>query len=417
MPGDHEAAALSRLLSDYTFQTVLDLGGGRGGHAARLRSAGKTVVTLDAAGGPPAPGADIGEPLEAVAFADPFDAIWCWHVLDRQRDVHAFLLLLFDLLKPGGVLVLTVPPPRPTLAAGRLNGWNAGQLLHRLVLAGFDARRARLHTSAEGEVSVILRKRRARLPRLATETGELEALAPFFPSPVAEGCDGAFGDIRWTDEAPDWRAVPGAALSAEELTIDLFRALPAHETDEASLRFSAQCVSLPGAVAEFGVYKGRSLRVLAQELPDYEVRGFDSFRGLPESWVRSDRSTYGAGHFSDTNLLAARDLPANVRLVPGFFQDSLPVWRPALEAPMALLHIDCDLYSSTRQVLALLDGHIAPGTVLVFDELCDWAEAGVYPKWEEGEWRALREWMAMGVGRRVRLLSRGPRFSASVVVA
>jgi hypothetical protein len=54
--------------------------------------------------------------------------------------------------------------------------------------------------------------------------------------------------------------------------------------------------------------------------------------------------------------------------------------------------------------------------VLVFDELCDWADSGVYPAWREGEWRALNEWIECS-GRCLRVLARGPKFSAAVRIS
>jgi hypothetical protein len=178
--------------------------------------------------------------------------------------------------------------------------------------------------------------------------------------------------------------------------------------------WSASCVGHSGNFAEFGVFEGRSLRALSDAFPDRTIHGLDSFRGLPEPWVRSDASTYQRGHFALREPPA--DLPSHVKLFPGFFQETLPIWRNTLNGPLSLIHIDSDLYSAARDVLFALDRHIVPGTVIVFDELCDWTDSGVYPAWPEGEWRALREWMAQK-HRRVRLLSRGASYAGSIVVA
>jgi hypothetical protein len=51
------------------------------------------------------------------------------------------------------------------------------------------------------------------------------------------------------------------------------------------------------------------------------------------------------------------------------------------------LHIDCALYSSTACVLRLVAERIVPGTVILFDELIG------YPGWQEGEYKALCEWV------------------------
>ena len=403
-------AALDRLLSDYAFQTVLDIGSGEGLHAERFRKAGKTVIALDPSdhwGG----AADIKAPFLEHKFSEPFDAIWCSHVLEHQPNVQLFLRHIFNSLKPGGILALTVPPWKTNIVGGHLSIWNAGLLLYNLIIAGFNCRQARVGRYGYN-ISVIVRKSHAALPPLSMDRGDIEALAPFFPCPVQQDFDGELYDIDWTPR-PDIRPVAGPVRSAADLAIAAFANIPALESDEANLRWSAACVGRPGGAAEFGVFQGRSLRILAEELPNRAISGLDSFRGLPQPWVRSDSSVYQTGHFSLTEQPTG--FPANVRLYPGFFADSLPVWIDSLDGPLALIHIDADLYESAREVLFGLNAHIAPGTVIVFDELCDWRESGVYPKWPEGEWKALTEWM-QACGRKVRALSRGPDFSATLVV-
>ncbi|MNP66627.1 hypothetical protein D3C76_1623550 [compost metagenome] len=61
-----------------------------------------------------------------------------------------------------------------------------------------------------------------------------------------------------------------------------------------------------------------------------------------------------------------------------------------------------------------LNERIVAGTVIVFDELVDWAEAW-YPNWREGEWKALCEWLATH-GRKVKPLARTEHQQASIVV-
>lgn len=45
------------------------------------------------------------------------------------------------------------------------------------------------------------------------------------------------------------------------------------------------------------------------------------------------------------------------------------VWDPA---PLAYLHIDCDLFVGAHDALTLLSHKIVPGTVLLFDELINY---------------------------------------------
>lgn len=167
-----------------------------------------------------------------------------------------------------------------------------------------------------------------------------------------------------------------------------------------------------GLALEFGVFKGTSLRHLAATFPDRRFTGFDSFEGLPEPWVRNDDSTYEAGHFAVEKLPL---VPPNTELVKGFFDQTLPGWLARNDGPVGFVHIDCDLYGGAIFVLQSLTERLANGAVIVFDELSDWQDQGIYGRWREGEWRALGEWLAE-TGFVFRILSRDDRFCAAIQV-
>ena len=196
------------------------------------------------------------------------------------------------------------------------------------------------------------------------------------------------------------------------LTIDAFHACPSPPDDMATLRAAAIMARVEGWFLEFGVYRGRSIRVLADTFPSRRIHGFDSFQGLPERWMmRDDDEKHVAGYFA-TRI---PEVPRNVRLWVGWFEKTLPVWRAAHAGPVAFVHVDSDLYSSARTVLFGLTDRLVPGSVILFDELYDWTETGRYTKWKDGEWKALTEWIAQ-TGREVKPCLRGPRFSAAVEV-
>jgi hypothetical protein len=137
---------------------------------------------------------------------------------------------------------------------------------------------------------------------------------------------------------------------------------------------------LKGLYCEFGVYKGESVNFIASKTPN-TVHGFDSFDGLPEDW----REGFEKGTFQMNGLPTVR---ANVRLVKGWFNESVPGWCKQNPGPLAFAHMDADLYSSTKCVLDLLADRIVPGTVLQFDEFFN------YPGWQEGEYKAFTEFVA-----------------------
>jgi hypothetical protein len=159
---------------------------------------------------------------------------------------------------------------------------------------------------------------------------------------------------------------------------DYLLTVPCYEDKFALLAAALQAVSVKdGLFCEFGVHSGSTVNFIAQRAGG-TVYGFDSFEGLPEDW----RPGVEKGHFKMDAL--PRVLP-NVELVKGWFNESLPGFLKAKPGQAAFLHIDCDLYSSTRTVFELMGGRIQTGTVLAFDEFFN------YPGWRKGEYLALTE--------------------------
>jgi hypothetical protein len=142
------------------------------------------------------------------------------------------------------------------------------------------------------------------------------------------------------------------------------------------LSYAASIVPDEGLVLEFGVASGATIRHLSERptLRGRPIFGFDGFSGLPEPW-----GAYAVGHF-------ACDPPVipGVELVTGMFADTLPVFLAAHAQTAALIHLDCDLYSSVRLVLELLTPRIITGTVIALDEFF------ILP---EHERRAFENWL------------------------
>jgi Macrocin-O-methyltransferase (TylF) len=127
------------------------------------------------------------------------------------------------------------------------------------------------------------------------------------------------------------------------------------------LRHAAAIAPTTGLVLEFGVATGSTIRCLSGSAPllDRRIYGFDWFKGLPEPWAN-----YPVGHFA----CDVPEVPDNVELVIGKFDETLVPFLAKHQDSAALVHIDCDLYSSTRVVLSHLTPRIVPGTVIVLDE-------------------------------------------------
>jgi predicted O-methyltransferase YrrM len=146
-----------------------------------------------------------------------------------------------------------------------------------------------------------------------------------------------------------------------------------------------------GLVLEFGVEKGASLRHLASLTPR-TVHGFDSFAGLPGDWSGTKEA---AGAFSLRGKLPK--VPPNAKLHAGWFDSTLPEFLGREPGACALIHVDCDIYSSTVTIFTALKDRIQPGTVIVFDEYFN------YPGWRQHEYKAFQEFIAAS-GLRYRYL-------------
>jgi predicted O-methyltransferase YrrM len=149
-----------------------------------------------------------------------------------------------------------------------------------------------------------------------------------------------------------------------------------------------------GLIMEFGVASGRTINHIATLVPDLPVYGFDSFEGLPEVWR--------PGFAKHTFAQPTPDVRPNVTLVKGWFEQSLPGFLADHPGTISLLHVDCDLYSSTRTIFEHLGSRIVAGTVIVFDEYFN------YPGWRQHEHRAFQEYAAAN-GRRYEYLGIVPR--------
>ena len=136
-------------------------------------------------------------------------------------------------------------------------------------------------------------------------------------------------------------------------------------------RLAREVADVPGAIAELGTFRGGGALAMADALPGRRVHIFDTFEGLPGD----DKPIGGklhAGEFRSSiaevdALLADHD----TRIHVGLF----PATTVGLEDERyALVHLDGDLYESTRAGIAYFWPRINPGGVLIFD---DWSPCDV----------------------------------------
>lgn len=118
-----------------------------------------------------------------------YDAIWCSHFLEHQENVGITLEKMFYLLKPNGLLSITVPDKHDSLLGGHLTIWTLGLLYYNLIVAGFDCSAA-IHAQYDKNISIILRKKVAIHNPLVYDNGDIETLKYMFPFQVCQGANG-----------------------------------------------------------------------------------------------------------------------------------------------------------------------------------------------------------------------------------
>lgn len=155
---------------------------------------------------------------------------------------------------------------------------------------------------------------------------------------------------------------------------------------------------LDGDIVECGVGKMHTFRMLAELLAEENstriLWGFDSFEGFPQPSLE-DASQRNAqkGELKFINsedvtkflLILGFSMPfidSHIKIVKGFFQDTLP---NNIVSKIAFLHLDVDLYDSYKTCLKHLFPKVVKGGVVLFDEYND-------PKWP-GATKAINEYL------------------------
>jgi len=142
---------------------------------------------------------------------------------------------------------------------------------------------------------------------------------------------------------------------------------------------------IPGDVVECGVCNGGTAAVLARNATRSALKRtlwlFDSFQGMPRT---SEKDAPGPkGDLPETHVgqevgdpakvrEALRRVGANmerVKIVPGWFQDTLP---SSAISEIALLNIDADWYESVKLCLQTFYDRVVRGGFISFDDYGHW---------------------------------------------
>jgi O-methyltransferase len=119
---------------------------------------------------------------------------------------------------------------------------------------------------------------------------------------------------------------------------------------------------IPGDMAEVGVASGASAMMIASRAPERTLHLFDTFEGLPkpkgEDSQRFKEGQYGYS-LEDVQRYLKRD---NVRFYKGLFPDTATAIP---DTRFAFVHLDADLYDSTRAGLEWFYPRLNRGGMLI----------------------------------------------------
>lgn len=127
-------------------------------------------------------------------------------------------------------------------------------------------------------------------------------------------------------------------------------------------------------VLEFGVFRGMSINFMSKFRPDCVFYGFDKFKGLPEDWILPNGKLKSkAGIFDAYKAKDKLFFNENVIIKDGWFNETIEPFKESLtetdHCKINLIHVDCDIYSSTAFVLDSLSDIIKKNKpYILFDE-------------------------------------------------
>ncbi len=152
-----------------------------------------------------------------------------------------------------------------------------------------------------------------------------------------------------------------------------------------------QLKGIEGEIVEFGVGRGRYISIFAFANECFQLRkeifGFDSFEGFPQphendigTRVTEIQSVCGWDDVqpemilhalsADISSVGSKSLFENsepsVNLIKGYFKDTI---SDNLPNKIAFLHLDADLYESTKIALQYSLPRMSKGGIIIFDEL------------------------------------------------
>lgn len=132
--------------------------------------------------------------------------------------------------------------------------------------------------------------------------------------------------------------------------------------------FARQCASLGGDFAELGVYKGAGSRIMYEASKKTKnIFAFDTFEGLPETDSEKD-PFWRKGDLRKLNYEEVRQFlrEDSFKLIKGYFPKTIRFVPD--EITYSFVHIDADIYRSTKDACEYFYPKMVRGGIMLFDD-------------------------------------------------
>jgi O-methyltransferase len=119
---------------------------------------------------------------------------------------------------------------------------------------------------------------------------------------------------------------------------------------------------IPGNIAEIGVYKGQTAKMMNLVLPNKVLHLYDTFKGIVETDMDSHHRN---GDFSASFDMVSKFVGySNVKYHEGMFPDTFKEYGETF----SLVHSDTDTYFGTKASLELIVPRLSLGGKLIVDD-------------------------------------------------
>jgi len=134
------------------------------------------------------------------------------------------------------------------------------------------------------------------------------------------------------------------------------------------IKYSTYCSAhVAGYIAEFGMYRGGSMDIIAKYNPGKDIIGVDSFEGVPDASVHDFHQGGDFGGLDSRAIIGYFNLmyPA-VRIVKGFIPDVFKFFDE--HSRFSFTHVDLDMYESIKSSLDFLVPRTNEGGMILLDD-------------------------------------------------